>query len=107
MTFKHVAAPIAGVAVAAALFLGVAACGNRTPFDPCTVNPTKTNAEGVWVEADDEPLDSDPCDSDDFTEDGKRKPVKPKVTPAKTGVVVVPTPAKPAPVNTRTTRRNT
>jgi len=61
-----------------------AGCGSTPPPDPCQINPTKTNEAGVWVEGDDEPMDSDPCDSDDLTEDGHfkpgvRKPTKPVV----------------------------
>lgn len=40
----------------------LAGCGD--PQDPCQVNPTKTAANGEWVEADGEPLDDDPCDAD-------------------------------------------
>lgn len=49
-------------------------CGD--PQDPCQVNPTKTAANGEWVEADGEPLDDDPCDAE--SDGHKSKPKKKK-----------------------------
>ena len=62
---------VAAVAVAATLLGG---CGD--PEDPCQANPTRTAADGQWVEADGEPLDADPCDADDGDSKKKKKPSK-------------------------------
>lgn len=66
-------------AVLLAAVLGLTGCGDSQAADPCQVNPTKTAADGRWVEADGEPLDDDPCDADDAWEDDSdshKKPVK-------------------------------
>lgn len=60
--------------VLAVTFGATAACGD--PVDPCQVNPTRTAANGEWVEADGEPLDSDPCDSDDVNKSKSKKKKK-------------------------------
>jgi hypothetical protein len=70
------------VAISIALFIVSLGCSAAAPFDPCTVNPTRTTSTGQWVEADGEALDADPCDSDDFDSHGKPKVKKPTTKPA-------------------------
>jgi hypothetical protein len=76
--------PLFWVVVALAVLImlvATAGCG-KPAQDPCQVNPTRTAADGRWVEADGEDLDADPCDSDDLEEDSdshkKKKPTKRK-----------------------------
>lgn len=66
------------VAVLLAGGFALAGCSGSEATDPCQVNPTKTAADGRWVEADGEPLDDDPCDADDAweTDTHKKKPVR-------------------------------
>ena len=71
MTGRAVAGMVAAVILGGC---GLAACGGP---DPCQVNPTRQAADGHWVEADGEELDSDPCDSDDLDGGNHRKPKKP------------------------------
>lgn len=92
--------------LAGALLTG---CGDPpTPFDPCTVQPTKQAADGTWVEWDDEPLDADPCDADNFELDAKGHVTnKRKATVTKKPTVTVPTQPAPRPTPARVTTRST
>lgn len=86
------------------IFVGVlslAACGNSpaAPVDPCQINPTKSTADGIWLEWDNEPLDADPCDSDEVDGSGHRKPHVNKTT--KPAVNTPANPPKPPPAGSK------